>query len=224
MMEGLLTQEEREKLGTFEEGNRGDYHEMLHYLDTLLDEGLKNGRFTREEVEQDLEMALWVAYACNNIDTYEHYYLSVQWLARVEEQARQAGSGVWHYRYACALLYCGRPEKALEYAERGVRAQPAYPWCWLLLARLRSHFGDRKGALQANAQGKFYAIALDVYEKEPLPDDSPIWSAENILATPHTVMWSENYFERCFETVYANFAKYVKGETLNDVVDFAKGY
>ncbi len=153
MMEGLLTQEEREKLGTFEEGNRGDYHEMLHYLDTLLDEGLKNGRFTREEVEQDLEMALWVAYACNNIDTYEHYYLSVQWLARVEEQARQAGSGVWHYRYACALLYCGRPEKALEYAEKGVRAQPAYPWCWLLLARLRSHFGDRKGALQANAQG-----------------------------------------------------------------------
>ena len=42
MMEGLLTQEEREKLGTFEEGNRGDYHEMLNYLDTLLDEGLKN--------------------------------------------------------------------------------------------------------------------------------------------------------------------------------------
>lgn len=83
---------------------------------------------------------------------------------------------------------------------------------------------DTEAMLQANAQGKFYAIALDVYEKEPLPDDSPIWSAENILATPHTVMWSENYFERCFETVYANFAKYVKGEPLNDVVDFAKGY
>ena len=58
MMEGLLTQEEREKLGTFEEGNRGDYHEMLHYLDTLLDEGLKNGRFTREEVEQFLGVSI----------------------------------------------------------------------------------------------------------------------------------------------------------------------
>lgn len=83
---------------------------------------------------------------------------------------------------------------------------------------------DTEALLRANERGKFYSVSLDVFEEEPLPKDSPLWTTENIFVTPHTVMWSDLYYERCFDTVYKNFVKYLKGEPLNDLVDFAKGY
>ena len=64
-----------------------------------------------------------------------------------------AGCGSWYYRYACALMYCGKLEQALTYAERGVKEEPEYPWGWLQLARLRSHFCDWRGAFAANEEG-----------------------------------------------------------------------
>lgn len=46
-----------------------------------------------------------------------------------------------------------RLEEALAYAERGVSEEPDYPWGWLQVGRLRSHFGDRTGALEAVRRG-----------------------------------------------------------------------
>ncbi len=70
----------------------------------------------KKEAEHDLQIALWVSYACNNIDEYEYYYTSVRWLADVEDLAQ--GCGVWFYRYSSALMYCGRLTEALVYAEK----------------------------------------------------------------------------------------------------------
>ncbi len=50
-------------------------------------------------------------------------------------------------------MYCGRLTEALVYAEKGVLEEPDYPWGWLQLAKLRSHFGDKEGALSANNAG-----------------------------------------------------------------------
>ena len=33
--------------------------------------------------------------------------------------------------------------------------------------------------------GKFKGVALDVFEQEPLPKDSLLWDAENVIVTPH---------------------------------------
>lgn len=52
-----------------------------------------------------------------------------------------------------ALMYCGRLEEALDYAEKGIREEPDYPWIWLQAAKLRSHSGDKAGALEAVAHG-----------------------------------------------------------------------
>ena len=51
------------------------------------------------------------------------------------------------------MIYCGKLDKALEYGEKGVKEEPEYPWGWLQLGRLRSHFNDKKGALEAAAKG-----------------------------------------------------------------------
>lgn len=151
MAKQILTPQAIADLESMEEGHRGYFYRMIQYLEDYVDIGVGEGKFTREEAEHDLELSLRMAYACNNADQYEFYYQSVQWLRRTEDLAH--GCGAWYYRYACALMYCGQPEEALRYASQGTAEDPDYPWGWLLLARLRSHFGDREGALDANARG-----------------------------------------------------------------------
>src|SRR5699024_1054641 len=51
------------------------------------------------------------------------------------------------------LMYCGRLEEAFRYAEQGAREEPDYPWVWLQVGKLRAHFGDQAGALDAVKQG-----------------------------------------------------------------------
>ena len=126
---------------------------MLDYLDQRVREGIRRGEFTEEQARADLDLALWYSYACNNIDDYESYYRAAQWMPASESAAKAAGSGIWYYRYACALMYCGRLEEARQYAEAGVALDPDYPWGWLETGKLRAHFGDRAGALEAADRG-----------------------------------------------------------------------
>ena len=83
---------------------------------------------------------------------------------------------------------------------------------------------DTEAMMEANRNGKFLGIALDVFEQEPLPSDHPLWKMENVILTPHNVMWSDNYYQRCFEAVYNNCRHFAAGEPLDDVADFVKGY
>ena len=137
------------------EGFCGDtasyFGKMYSYLMEFMEKGVSEGRFTVRQARRDLQIALWYAYACNNLDEYTMYYRAAQWMPDSEENAK--GCGMWYYRYSCALLYCGRLEEALRYAEQGVREEPDYPWGWLQLGKLRSHFGDRAGALEAVERG-----------------------------------------------------------------------
>ena len=116
----------------------GYFYKMLDYLDQRVRDGVRQGEFTEEQARGDLDLALWYAYACNNIDDYDYYYKAAQWMPASEPAAEAAGSGIWYYRYACALMYCGRLEEARHYAETGVSLDPEYPWGWLETAKLLS--------------------------------------------------------------------------------------
>lgn len=147
----LLSAEAVAMLESFEDQYSSYFGKMKAYLDEFVQAGLEAGRFTQEEADADLELALWYGYACNNLDTYEAYYTAVERMAGAEKNA--AGCGVWYYRYTVALMYCGKLELALEYAEKGAKEEPTYPWIWLPVAKLRSHFGDVDGALAAVDRG-----------------------------------------------------------------------
>ena len=153
MPKTILTPEDTAALEAMCEGSAGYFYRMLDYLEERVREGVRRGDFTEEEARADLDTALWYSYACNNIDEYEYYYRAARWMPASERAAEAAGCGMWYYRYACALLYCGRPEEALEYARKGVEAEPDYVWGWLQLAKLLGHFGDRAGALAAAERG-----------------------------------------------------------------------
>ena len=147
----LLTQRQIDALEAHVGEVSGYFGRMLDDLNQMIEDGIREGRFTRMQARRDLQIALWYSYACNNMDQYEFYYRAAQWMPDSEGSAK--GCGTWYYRYACALTYCGRLEEALRYAEQGVAEEPEYPWGWLHLAKLRAHFGDREGALAAVQQG-----------------------------------------------------------------------
>jgi glyoxylate/hydroxypyruvate reductase A len=70
--------------------------------------------------------------------------------------------------------------------------------------------------------GTLRAASLDVFEVEPLPQDSPLWDLPNCLITPHIAAASSE------RTGVAYFSKIVSdheaGLPLPNVVDVARGY
>lgn len=147
----LMTEKDIQQLESFMDKSSGYFYKMLSYLYEFMETGIKEGRFTEDQIAEDLQVALWYAYACLNTDEYEYYYRASVWMPASEKNAM--GCGTWYYRYSIALMYCGRLEEALEYAEAGAQEEPDYPWIWLQVAKLRSHFKDREGALAAARRG-----------------------------------------------------------------------
>ncbi|HJC23937.1 MAG TPA: suppressor of fused domain protein [Candidatus Eisenbergiella merdavium] len=167
----LLSAQDIETLGAFDEGVSGYFGKMLQWLEDFVERGVQEGRFTRR---QDLQIALWYSFACNNLDVYRYYYKAAHWMPDSEKNA--GGCAMWYYRYSVALMYCGRLEEARDYAERGIREEPDYPWIWLQAGKLRSHFGDRAGALDAVSHGlalepgdyEFLTLKKEIEAGEPL--------------------------------------------------------
>ncbi len=149
----LLTSDDIKKLESYHDGDdhSGYFYKMLNCLKEIIISGIEENKFTHEEACADKDIALWYAYACNNIAEYEFYYMTTQWMPASEVNA--GGCGMWHYRYSVALMFCGRLEDALIYAKKATEEEPSYPWGWLQLAKLLSHFQDKKGAISAVKQG-----------------------------------------------------------------------
>ncbi|HXK33041.1 MAG TPA: D-2-hydroxyacid dehydrogenase [Dehalococcoidia bacterium] len=78
--------------------------------------------------------------------------------------------------------------------------------------------------VRALREGWIAGAALDVFEREPLPEDSPLWDLENAVITPHISGGTEIYNQRAVEIFCDNLRRYLAGEPLRNVVDPARGY
>jgi phosphoglycerate dehydrogenase-like enzyme len=83
---------------------------------------------------------------------------------------------------------------------------------------------DDSALVNALRSRRIAGAALDVFEREPLPADSPLWSEENLLITPHTAGLTEKLWHRHSELFFDNLRRYLAHEPLRFVVDKRKGY
>lgn len=70
---------------------------------------------------------------------------------------------------------------------------------------------DEKALIKGLEEGLIAGAALDVFENEPLPDNSPLLKMDNVILSPH----SANSSKKCWERVHLN--------TIRNLLDGLKG-
>lgn len=80
--------------------------------------------------------------------------------------------------------------------------------------------------VDALTNDKIGHAVCDVFEQEPLPADSPLWSLPNMTVSPHLSSHSSRYLERSFAIFKSNLTKYRAGalDQLENMVDLSLGY
>jgi len=79
-----------------------------------------------------------------------------------------------------------------------------------------------EAALRRALEEKWIAgAALDVFEREPLPADDPLWGAPNLIITPHIGGMSDRYAEQALPVVKHNLEAYLGGK-LGEMINLVK--
>ena len=83
---------------------------------------------------------------------------------------------------------------------------------------------EENALLEALQSGQIAGAGIDVCETEPLPTESPLWEAPNLILTPHFAGVSGHRLRRLTKLFCENLRHYQKGEKLVNEVDQDKGY
>jgi len=106
--------------------------------------------------------------------------------------------------------------------ERELRAMR--PTAWLINVA-RGEIVQEDALLRALREGWIAGAALDVFSQEPLPPESPLWTAPNLLITPHNAgVRHPQFAAETLAQFIDNLGRYVRGEPLQNVVDKQAGY
>lgn len=83
---------------------------------------------------------------------------------------------------------------------------------------------DDAALIDALQHDRIAGAALDVFVEEPLPPESPFWSLNNVLITPHTAAVTEKLWERHYDLIVENLNRFIAGKPLLNEVDKRRGY
>ena len=93
-----------------------------------------------------------------------------------------------------------------------------------LLVVSRGGIVDETALVDMLQTGRLAGAGLDVAQTEPLPPDSPLWDAPNILITPHCSPSSRQTTINVARIMEENLHRYLAGEPLVNLVDKQLGY
>jgi phosphoglycerate dehydrogenase-like enzyme len=97
------------------------------------------------------------------------------------------------------------------------------PTAWLLNIA-RGAIVDEAALIEALRESRIAGAGLDVFVTEPLPPESPFWTMENVIMTPHRSGDSPRVEERTLALFAENLRRYKAGEPLLNRVDYKAGY
>lgn len=73
---------------------------------------------------------------------------------------------------------------------------------------------DEPALIRALEAGEIAGAGLDVFTKEPLPADAPIWDAPNVIITPHMTPALPDRTQRSIDMIVENIGRYRSGQPL----------
>lgn len=88
----------------------------------------------------------------------------------------------------------------------------------------RGELVDEGALVAALREKRIGGAALDVFPKEPLAAESPLWDVPGLLITPHTAALTDKLWERHYALFSENLRRYLVGKPLLGVVNKRKGY
>ena len=83
---------------------------------------------------------------------------------------------------------------------------------------------DEAALVEALRSGHLGGAALDVFDQEPLPAESPFWGMTNVLVSPHSASTSDRENERITDLFCDNLRRFLAGEPLRNVLDPERQY
>jgi glyoxylate/hydroxypyruvate reductase A len=83
---------------------------------------------------------------------------------------------------------------------------------------------DEKALIESLESAHLSGAALDVFEQEPLPEESPLWKMPNVLVSPHSASTSDRENRRITDLFCDNLRRYLSGEPLRNVLDMQRLY
>lgn len=85
---------------------------------------------------------------------------------------------------------------------------------------------DEPALIDALKKEEIAGAGLDVFEKEPLDEESSLWDMDQVIVTPHTSGSTEFYDKRVVEDLFIpNLKSYLNGKRPPfNLVDYKKGY
>ena len=83
---------------------------------------------------------------------------------------------------------------------------------------------DEKAMIRALQKKQIRGAALDVFEQEPLPKNSPLWEMDNVILTPHISGNSADYIEKSTKLFISNLKRYLNNRPLMNQLDRDSGY
>jgi len=94
----------------------------------------------------------------------------------------------------------------------------------VLINVARGNVVDEPALIKALQTHQIGGAALDVFEQEPLPADSPLWHMENVIITPHLSGFTNRYNEMAADVFSQNLERYLTGQDLLNQVNRQRGY
>ncbi|MEI8180867.1 D-2-hydroxyacid dehydrogenase [Aestuariivirga sp.] len=83
---------------------------------------------------------------------------------------------------------------------------------------------DEQAMYDGLKSGRIKGAALDVFEVEPLPKESPMWDLPNVLISPHSASTVAAENSRIIDIFLDNLGRFTRGEPLRNSYESARGY